>query len=112
MPTNSVSLATAQADITNWKNYCIDKSLSNRVMAINIPRASLTPLLSMDTVVSIRAYIGLPNSSTMAGMHLFIVGVDSNGKDIIEDDDKQSLIMDFNAPCPLTCDLTSPLYIA
>ncbi len=111
MSDNSVSLTTAQAQITKWKDYCEDKGLSNRVKAINIPLDSLTPLLDIEGVASIRAYIGLPNNTTMAGLHLFIVGVDSEGNDIITGEDEKSMIMDFNAPCPATCDVNSPLNI-
>lgn len=111
MPNNSVPLTTAQTDITNWKDYCINNELADRVKAINIPLDSLTPLLNLAEVVSIRAYFGLPNSSTMENMCLFIVGVDADGKDIIVDNDNNSLIMDFTSPCPKFCDTTSPLNI-
>ena len=110
MPDNTVPLATAQEEITNWKNYCIAKSLSDRVKAINIPLNSLIPILEMQGVSGVRAYIGLAEDTTMAGMHLFIVGVDSDGADIVEVNGK-SAIYDLSLPCPNTCDSNSPLNI-
>ena len=111
MSNNSVSLTTAQTAITNWYDYCGDKSLMSCVRAINIPLDSITPLLGTAGVSGIRAYIGLPDNSTMAGMHLYLVAVDSGGNDVIENSStKQSMIMDFTTPCPSTCDTSSPLY--
>jgi pyrroloquinoline quinone (PQQ) biosynthesis protein C len=111
MPANAVTLAAAQAEITNWKTYCTNKSISDRVIAVKIPMESITPLLEIENISGIRTYIGLPDASKMAGMHVFVVAIDSNGNDIIEDGEGNSMIMDFNSPCPATCDVNSPLFI-
>jgi hypothetical protein len=110
MSDNSVSLATAQAEITNWKDYCEDKGLNDRVKAHNIPLDSIVPLLSIEGITSIRAYMGLADKNTMAGMHLYFVAVDGEGNDIIEVDEK-SVILELTTPCPATCDVNSPLNI-
>lgn len=58
-----------------------------------------------------RVYFGLDNEEQNFKMRLFLVPVDDSGHDIFPlNSDDQQCVYDFNAPCPATCDLDSPLY--
>lgn len=61
-----------------------------------------------------RAYLGCDFENGVKNWHLYIVPVDLIlGIDIIpETADGIQYVYDFNTPCPKTCDITSPLYLA
>lgn len=69
-----------------------------------IPGEALSELLATEGVVNVRAYMGVDETGTQK---LMFVGVDANGKDMIDDN---NLIYDTTKPCPPNCDPTSPLY--
>lgn len=98
---NAISLETAQAWATRWRS-----NPENTVKAHLIPQIDITELLAEDEVVDVRAYIGVDENGVNK---LMLVGVDSKGNDLI-DDDKKQYIYDFTKPCPSTCDIVSPLY--
>lgn len=72
------------------------------------------------TKAGIRIYLANknaePGETTSKDMHVLIVPVDANGKDVLELPSASnnaaavSTILDFSSPCPVNCDVTSPLY--
>jgi len=68
----------------------------------------------------VRVYLGMLQTTTDTDTvyKLFLVPVDSSGKDVILNGPITSggpnvdYVFDFNTPCPNTCDKTSPLFLA
>ena len=100
--TNTLPLATAQEWALRWKSNPV-----TTVKAFLIPEEDTVQLYNEPLVESIRAYLGVDAKGVA---HLMLVGVDANGKDMI-DATKGWYIYDFTKPCPNTCDPTSPLFI-
>lgn len=69
-----------------------------------IPGGALSELLATEGVVDVRAYMGVDDTGTQK---LMFVGVDADGKDLIDDN---HLIYDKSSPCPSICDTSSPLF--
>ena len=101
MPTNTITLATAQAWAKTWL-----ANPANTVKAHLIPQINITQLMAEANVQDIRAYVGIDDNGVT---RLMLVGVDANGNDLI-DDSNGYYIYDFTEPCPATCDVNSPLY--
>lgn len=101
MPTNTISLATAQAWAKNWRDNQPDT-----VKAYLIPQVDITELMGEPNVQDVRAYCGIDENGNYK---LMLVGVDANGVDLINEA-AGAYIYDFTEPCPRTCDTTSPLY--
>ncbi|TGD56650.1 hypothetical protein [Flavobacterium humi] len=98
---NVISLETAQEWAARWR-----MNPENTVKAHLIPRVDINELLAEKYVVDVRAYIGVDDDGVNK---LMLVGVDADGKDLINDSNQQ-YIYDFTQPCPNTCDVDSPLY--
>lgn len=120
---NTISLDEAKKWAENWRDLESDYNKYNKCIAFNIPKIDLQEVLAEDGVESIRAYIGVKETTNSKGKvtfeeKLMIVGVDENGKDMIPFSDENSLslqgaeqsgIFDFTEPCPNMCDESSPL---
>lgn len=93
------------AQAMDWaKRWRADEK--NKVIGHRIPKESMTDLLKEDLVDGARVYMGIDED----GMHkLMFVAVDKEERDLL-DANAQHYIYDFTAPCPTTCDITSPLY--
>jgi hypothetical protein len=63
----------------------------------------LSAILAAENVVDVRAYMGVDENGDQK---LILVGVDANGKDLI---DANHLIYDRTNFCPPGCDASSPL---
>ena len=100
MPDFTISLEEAQTWALSWRNNP-PKDLAKGHL---IPGEALTELLAAEGVVDVRAYMGVDETGTQK---LMLVGVDSSGKDLI---DEEHLIYDRTQPCPSCCDPNSPLY--
>ncbi len=101
MSQNTITLTQAQEWARNWVS-----NPKNTVKAHLIPEVDVTQLLAEPGVANIRAYIGIDENGVNK---LMLVGVDAEGKDMINDAEGQ-YIYDFTMPCPSTCDVDSPLY--
>jgi hypothetical protein len=101
MAQNTITLAQAQAWATKWRS-----NPANTVKAHLIPEVDISQLLAEPGIANIRAYIGIDDNGTNK---LMLVGVDADGKDMINDATGQ-YIYDFTRPCPADCDNTSPLF--
>jgi hypothetical protein len=77
------------------------------LQALGVPPGSVSGL----NFTQFRVYFGLNDEEHDFKMRLFVVPVDDSGHDIFPlDSDDRECVYDFNAPCPATCDLASPLY--
>ncbi len=96
----TISLDEAKAWTTSWRTNP-PKDLAKGHL---IPGDALRELLATDGVVDVRAYMGVDETGTQK---LVYVGVDANGKDLIN---ANHLIYDYTTPCPKCCDPSSPLF--
>ena len=99
MPNYTITLDEAKEWTSSWRTNP-PKDLAKGHL---IPGDALRELLATDGVVDVRAYMGVDTTGTQK---LMFVGVDANGKDMIDDN---NLIYDTTKPCPPNCDPTSPL---
>jgi hypothetical protein len=118
-----VPLKDAQDNIVRFNNMCLEKFGSVPIRAYTIHAADLLEVLGLDVSDTTkckykyaRAYLGLDSSNDFK---LYLTPIDSAdlssspkkaGKDVILKDKDGSYVLDLNAPCPMTCDFTSPLY--
>jgi hypothetical protein len=102
MADNTISLEKAK----EWARL-YRKDDPDGVIAFLIPKIDVTQLLNQNGVSNFRAYLGYDPEKKME--KLMIVGVDENGKDLI-DEKLGNYIYDMTSPCPKTCDITSPLF--
>lgn len=108
---NMVPLALAQNWTFAWQSQTGSIPLSN-IKSFRFDKVDFEQVLSKPGVEYVRIYPAIksyPNSST-SEYSLLVVGVDSNGNDIINTDPSalDSGIYDFALPCPNTCGI-SPL---
>jgi hypothetical protein len=101
MPTNTITLETAQTWAANWR-----KGQNNPVKGYLIPRIDIDQLIANVDTEDVRAYIGINERNQQT---LMLVGVDIDGNDLI-DDTKGFYIYDRINPCPNDCDTSSKLY--
>ena len=111
---DTISLEQAQEWGKRWKEGGAKLLVTNVIKAFLIPGIDLTEVLAEDGVQDIRTYFGVDENEQP---HLMVVGVDANGNDMIDQDkminEKNGWhIYDFSVPCPKTCDVKSPLFIA
>ena len=101
MAQNTITLEQAQLWAQNWR-----KNPNPDIIAFFIPEIDLTQVLAEKETVNVRSYLGIDEKNTCK---LMIVGIDVNGKDLINDKNGQ-YIYDFTTPCQPNCDVESPLF--
>lgn len=69
-------------------------------------KGAFVSVFSRTDVVGVRIYYGM---SEDLKVHAIIVGVDSNGADILPENEQEQLIIDRGNRCPDICPATSPL---
>ncbi|QNR24549.1 hypothetical protein [Croceimicrobium hydrocarbonivorans] len=106
LPEGVITEEEAVNRTTAWREGFLGQTLNIR--AFNIPKSDLVGLLSEDGVASVRAYLGYNANNPNNKFNLLLVGVDSNGDDMINYDNG-NYIYDFTTPCPAMCDQYSPL---
>jgi hypothetical protein len=123
---NTIPLDQAIKWTKEWRDPKSDynKVKHKKIHAFNIPKIDLIEVLNEKGVDSIRAYIGVKETTNKSGgkqfeEKLLIVGVDENGKDLLPSsslgktlgaEGNDDGIFDFTEPCPEVCDEDSPLY--
>ncbi len=101
MAENTITLEQAQKWAQNW----IDNP-NKDIRAFLIPEVDLTQVMAEESTVNVRSYLGIDDNGNCK---LMIVGVDVNGRDLIDDNNGQ-YIYDFTTGCPTLCDVDSPLF--
>jgi hypothetical protein len=101
MAQNTITLQQAQKWAQNWRD-----NPSPDVYAFLIPEIDITQVMQERQTVNVRSYLGIDEDGKYK---LMIVGVDSNGNDLIDDAAGQ-YIYDFTTGCPKICDVNSPLF--
>lgn len=101
MTQNTITLEQAQLWAANWR-----KNPNPDVIAFLIPEIDLTQVIAEPETVNVRTYLGIDENDRCK---LMIVGVDSNGNDLI-DDSRGQYIYDFSSACKPDCDFNSPLF--
>ncbi len=104
---NTITLETAQSWVKGWRAHLpqVDSKTFTTLNAFLIPTDDITDIINNNKgVVSVRAYLGYDGIE----YKLMIVGVDANDNDLI--DEAGHHIYDFTKPCPVRCDVNSPLF--
>ena len=101
MAENTITLVQAQTWAQNWRN-----NPNPEVIAFLIPEIDITQVMAERETVNIRTYLGIDDQDNCK---LMIVGIDVNGKDLINEQ-KGQYIYDFTTGCPRECDVDSPLF--
>lgn len=101
MAQNTITLAQAQKWAQNWIN-----NPNKDIRAFLIPEIDLSQVMAERNTVNVRTYLGIDENNNCK---LMIVGVDQNGRDLIDDTNGQ-FIYDFTQGCPSLCDVDSPLF--
>jgi hypothetical protein len=118
-----VPLAEAQVNIARYVDKCTELFGNVPIRAYTISAEDLVQALGMDTVEPIpcrykhiRAYLAL---DSLFNFKMYITPVEGAnlaavpkiaGTDVILSDESGEYVLDLIAPCPATCDFTSPLY--
>ncbi|KIX22245.1 hypothetical protein SY27_06225 [Flavobacterium sp. 316] len=100
---NSIPLTTAQG----WAKTWVNSQPAGAVKAHLIPMEDFVALSKEEGVENIRAYIGIDENGVNK---LMLVGVNAKGLDMVNEEIGER-VYDFTAPCPTTCDPSSPLFI-
>jgi len=105
-----ISFDTACTWIKAWRAKT--EISGNNFVASWIPMEDAKRIIAETNAVDIRAYNGYDEVNDL--YKLILVGVDTNGNDILSIADpinpKGSMIYDLTMPCPNTCDNSSPLF--
>ena len=118
---NTIDLPVAINLCNNWRaafsTAFPDVPQIDVLRGFRIPIDDITALANMTEAVAVRSYLAMdnPNDPTTIKILLVPIVVDSTGQEVdkLINDAVQppaSLIYDFTQPCPVQCDVTSPLY--
>lgn len=107
---------------TNWRafnstnnvnsEFPIDQILAN---AFTFSLTDVSDLMAEQGINNVRIYFGYdttnpePDAERPLPMKVMLVGVNDEGKDMVDPSGEVSGIYDFAVPCPSTCDYDSPL---
>lgn len=100
---NTISLELAQEWAERWKNTQENGETPN-FTAFLIPGIDVLQALEPEEAVSVRTYLGIDDTDMVK---LMIVGVDSEGNDLI-DESRGFYIYDFTSLCPPYCTKNPP----
>ncbi len=118
----NIDLADAEKWCSNWrKTYkqLFPAVTSSEVLrGFYIPIEDINSLADVHNAVAVRAYLAMENEDDPSTLKIVlvpvIVGADGFEKDKIMDDipvaPTKYYLYDFTRPCPIQCDLSSPLY--
>jgi hypothetical protein len=122
VPPNYVPKDTALADIHNFAVHCRDDYNKFSLRAFTLHTVDLFEGLGLniencpiDTTDHLRGYLGMRPDGEFKFYFVKVVGAhlpDDAGHDTCIVYDGEEYVLDLNAPCPNTCDYTSPFYLA
>lgn len=116
----SIPLEDAQEMICNWRKSNAYKE-TGKFKAFHIPYTEINEFMEMykGKGVGVRAYIGLanPEEEQILSTNLKLIFVATEealfpvpfSKDIISEIDGKKVAFDLSTPCPIDCDIYSPL---
>lgn len=102
---NAISLEQALEWTESWRSLEDKSQYTDELNGWFVPGIDFTQALAQPGAQDIRIYIGLDNNEAK----LIVVGVDGDGKDMI-DASQGFNIYDFSEPIPPNGDPTSPLF--
>ncbi|MES2134267.1 MAG: hypothetical protein V4506_18115 [Bacteroidota bacterium] len=118
-----VPLAEAQDNIRRYNDMCVKFFKTVPIKAYTIHADDLLEVLGVPLSDSsfcsykhARAYLGMDSLNNFKLYFTPVEGADlgavpqKSGHDVILADELGQYVLDLNAPCPKTCDYTSPLY--
>jgi hypothetical protein len=95
-PPNAIPLTTASLWTQNWR----DRKEIADIKGFFIPMIDVNEVTEELGVTNVRGYLGI-NDQTEE-FHFLIVGVDSKGNDMIDENEGQ-FVYDYTKPCPQQC---------
>jgi hypothetical protein len=95
-----ITLEQAKSWIKTWRNNLPKEPAKAHL----INKQALLDVMQPADVASVRVYLAIDDNNVQK---LVLVGVDANGKDLI---DESHIITDKTSPCPPICDINSPLF--
>jgi hypothetical protein len=95
-----ITLEQAKNWIKTWRNNLPKEPAKAHL----INKQALLDVMQPVDVVSVRTYLAIDDEGVQK---LVLVGVDANGKDLI---DETHIITDRTSPCPPVCDVNNPLF--
>jgi hypothetical protein len=103
--TDTIPVATALIWVTKWRES--DQVLPKK--GFLIPKIDITEVMT-ENVSAVRTYMAIDpdDESEDTKYHLLVVGIDSNGDDML-DPDLGQYVYDFTKPCPSICSGTGVL---
>ena len=101
LPQNAIEIGVATQWVDRWRASSENLDLKG----FFIPKIDITEVMAESGVENIRGYMAINDSNEY---HLLIVGVDSDGNDMV-DPELGQYVYDFTEPCPATCSNTGPL---
>jgi hypothetical protein len=119
-----VPLPVAKENIQRYTDKCAELFGMTPIKAYTIHAEDLLEVLGIPVseppiyeYSHVRAYLGLDSLNNFKLYLTPVVGANLSavpkvaGTDVIlQDEDGKQYVLDLNAPCPATCDITSPLY--
>lgn len=121
-PIAPIPLPEAEQYTANWRSFNSSTMLGENELsaylanAFTFDLADVSALMAESGITQVRIYFGYNSpepsaSSSATPMKVMLVGVDSEGNDIIYTTEASgnSGIYDFAIPCPTYCDASSPL---
>lgn len=104
---NSVPVDLAAVQTSNWRDYMTElvQDPNDMIKGYFIPISDLTDVMQ-NAQKGARVYFALPEQGEevdIRGVHLYVVAVDEDGNDILENSNGDSLVYDTTVPCPNMC---------
>ena len=96
----TIPVETAVRWVDRWR---CSKDKTVDLKGFFVPKQDLSGILT-ENVLGCREYLAIDDSGQL---HLLIVGVDSEGNDLV-DPKKGEYVYDFTRPCPPMCSKTGP----
>jgi hypothetical protein len=118
---NTIDLGLAQSMCANWRtafgNAFPQIAPLDVLRGFRIPIIDITELAAQHGAVAVRGYLAMEDPMDITTLKMLLVPIITNGTeefDKIMDPEPivppQYYIYDFTRPCPVQCDVTSPLY--
>lgn len=99
--TDTISIATFKKWTNNWQRYGRNFTQISLTEYFTMPKNNFIQILATNPA-SIRGHMGLDTTTNPYTAHLIVVGVDTNGQDMV-DYSNGLYYYNFGQPCPNDC---------